>query len=203
VKVREGAHGAGSAELTLTAGETADVTVSLAEKLPVALTMLDANTRRPIAWARIAAAGVEGERADAAGNAVVYFEAGEHQLSIEADGYTALALAVAAGQPAQAELQPVKPLAAGGVGISWTGDRSRCVVGRPLDGGPAALAGIRTNDIIYAVNGISVQGSASAAELIRGPVGKPVTLLVRRDGAAMSFTLVRVELSALQKPSPP
>jgi hypothetical protein len=31
-------------------------------------------------------------------------------------------------------------------------------------------------------------------------VGEPVTLLVRRDGAAMSFTLVRVDLATLPQP---
>ena len=198
VRVRDGQHAAGSAEVRLEAGETADVTISLVEKRPVAVTVVDAKTRQPVADASLSAGDPE-ERAltDAAGSATVYLAPDQRQLSIEAGRYQRLT--VPATQDSLAVALP--PLAAGGVGLSWNySDHSRCLVDRVFDGGPAAKADLRSGDVVYAVDGVSVTDAEKAVNLVRGAVGEPVTLLVRRDGAAMSFTLVRVDLATLPQP---
>ncbi|HJS90292.1 MAG TPA: PDZ domain-containing protein [Steroidobacteraceae bacterium] len=66
-------------------------------------------------------------------------------------------------------------------------------VGEVSPGGPAERAGIRSGDVIVAVNGTDVRGKASArrvVELLRG--AKPddkVKLRVLRDGSARDFTV--------------
>ena len=66
----------------------------------------------------------------------------------------------------------------------------RLVVTSPIDGSPAAAAGIRTGDVIIAVNGTSVDGLtvAAATGRIRGPRGTKVTLTIAR-GTASPFTV--------------
>jgi PDZ domain/Carboxypeptidase regulatory-like domain len=198
VKVRDGQHASGSAEVLLEAGETADVTISLVEKRPVAVTVVDEKTLKPVADASLSGGDPE-ERAltDAAGSATVYLAPDQRQLSIEAGRYQRLTVPVAQDSLAVV----LSPLAPGGVGLSWNyTDHSRCLVDRVLDGGPAAKAGVRSGDVVYAVDGMSVTDAEQAVNLVRGAVGEPVTLLVRRDGAAMSFTLVRVDLATLPQP---
>jgi hypothetical protein len=195
VTVRDAQHDSGSAEVVLIAGETADVTVSLEQRQPVAVTVLDAKTQRPVPHARVTAGDRDGNAsAGEDGKATIYLTEDQHQLSIEAGNHQTLSIPV--GQsPMVVELQPLAP---GGVGIAWDwSDRSRCLIQNVLAGGPAEKAGLRAGDVIYAVNGISVTDARKTIGLVRGPIGEPVTLQARRDGAPMSFTLVRVDLAAL------
>ncbi len=53
-----------------------------------------------------------------------------------------------------------------------------------------------------AVNGEPVEGAADAAELIRGPIGAPVAITVRRDGAELTFQVVRSDLDAMTARTP-
>lgn len=66
---------------------------------------------------------------------------------------------------------------------------------RPMDGQPAALAGLRAGDVVVAVNGESVIGQTldEVIAQIRGPQGSEVTLSVRRVGEAepLEFTVQR------------
>jgi regulator of sigma E protease len=55
-------------------------------------------------------------------------------------------------------------------------------VGRVFAGEPAEKAGIKTGDVILAVDGVSLDVSA-AVDAFRKNVGKPLTLRIRRDGA--------------------
>ena len=73
----------------------------------------------------------------------------------------------------------------------------------PLDGSPAESAGLRSGDLILAVNGESIEGLSllEAVNLIRGPRGSDVTLLVRHLGQIEEVELVvkrdRIELDSV------
>lgn len=66
---------------------------------------------------------------------------------------------------------------------------------RPMDGQPAALAGIQAGDVVVAVDGESVIGQSldEVIAQIRGPEGTQVTITVRRDGVEdpLEFTVLR------------
>ena len=67
-----------------------------------------------------------------------------------------------------------------------------------MAGAPAEAAGLRANDLIYAVNGDSVYGLSldAAVALIKGPEGTEVTLTIVREDADnfMDFTLTRARV---------
>lgn len=72
------------------------------------------------------------------------------------------------------------------------------VVVAPLDGSPAAAAGLRAKDVITSINGQSTSGmSANAAVTkIRGPKGTKVTLGILRGGQEqLNFTITRDTIS--------
>jgi len=62
---------------------------------------------------------------------------------------------------------------------------------QPLPNSPAAKAGIQAGDQILAVDGQSIEGMdlTKAIQLIRGPRGTTVALLIRREGVAEPFTV--------------
>lgn len=66
---------------------------------------------------------------------------------------------------------------------------------RPMDGQPAALAGLRAGDVVIGVDGESVigQGLDEVIAQIRGPEGTEVTLTIRREGEEepLEFTVQR------------
>jgi carboxyl-terminal processing protease len=86
-----------------------------------------------------------------------------------------------------------------GVGIELEMRNRQLVVVAPVDGGPAAKAGVRAGDVIVAIDDKPVRGrdvdEASAG--LRGPEGSPVKLRVRRAGEAEAreFALVRAEIA--------
>ena len=67
-----------------------------------------------------------------------------------------------------------------------------------MQGAPAQAAGLRANDLIYAVNGDSVYGMSldAAVSLIKGPEGTDVTLTIIRENAAdlMDITVTRAKV---------
>ena len=73
----------------------------------------------------------------------------------------------------------------------------------PLGGSPAEAAGLRSGDLILAVNGESIEGLSllEAVNKIRGPRGSEVTLLVRHLGQMEEVELVvrrdRIELESV------
>ncbi len=72
----------------------------------------------------------------------------------------------------------------GGLGIEVTMDQGYIKVVSPIDGTPAASAGIKPGDYIVKVDGQSVMGLTldQAVELMRGPVGSQIKIeLVRKD----------------------
>ncbi len=71
----------------------------------------------------------------------------------------------------------------GGLGIVVQGEEGAIKIVSPMDGSPAARAGLRAGDYITAINGQSLQGQppTQAIKSMRGPVGEAVTLTIARD----------------------
>ena len=84
-----------------------------------------------------------------------------------------------------------------GIGVQLENREEQVVVSAPIDGSPADEAGVKTGDVIVAVDGEGVEGEdvAQIAEKVRGPEGSPVELTVRRGEEEQSFDLEREELA--------
>ncbi len=83
----------------------------------------------------------------------------------------------------------------GGIGAYVTmNDDGQLVIVSPIDGTPAARAGLQPDDIILEVDGKPIAGMDlnEAVALIRGPVGTEVTLTILRSGEDEPFTLTLV-----------
>ena len=89
-----------------------------------------------------------------------------------------------------------------GANVQMNADGKLFIVA-PLDGSPAEAAGLRSGDLILAVNGESIEGLSllESVNLIRGPRGSEVTLLVRHLGQLEEVELVvrrdRIELDSV------
>ena len=72
----------------------------------------------------------------------------------------------------------------GGLGIEVTMDNGLVKVVSPIDDTPAAKAGLQAGDLIFALDGEPVQGLTlqEAVEKMRGKVGTPIKISVRRAG---------------------
>jgi len=72
----------------------------------------------------------------------------------------------------------------GGLGMEITLRDDRITVVSPYQDTPAGRAGVQPGDAIIAVDGNSIIGfsTTEAVELMRGPVGEPVTITIARDG---------------------
>jgi len=83
----------------------------------------------------------------------------------------------------------------GGLGIEVSMESGVVKVIAPIDDTPAAKAGIKSGDYIVKIDGDQVQGKTlmEAVNLMRGPVGAPIELTVRRKGLrkAKIFKIVR------------
>jgi carboxyl-terminal processing protease len=82
-----------------------------------------------------------------------------------------------------------------GIGLDVNLDGGKVTVVSPVDGAPAARAGIMPGDVVVSVDDTPVDEndvSASVARM-RGPAGTPVTLAVVREGATqpLRFALTR------------
>ena len=92
----------------------------------------------------------------------------------------------------------------GGLGIEVTMEDGLIKVISPIDGTPAAKAGIKANDKIAAIDGHAIMGLAldEAIDKMRGEVGTKVTLSIIRPGEKKHFdvTLTRA-IVAVDSPS--
>ena len=83
----------------------------------------------------------------------------------------------------------------GGLGIEIGMEAGVVKVISPIDGTPAAKAGIKAGDYIIKINNTQVQGKSlsEAVDLMRGPAGSPIELTIRRRGEkkALTFNIVR------------
>src|SRR5208282_2541209 len=67
----------------------------------------------------------------------------------------------------------------------------------PIDGTPAAKAGLKAQDIISSINGKSTSGMSpdTAVDAIRGPAGTKVTLGIIRGQSELTFTITRQNIT--------
>ncbi len=72
----------------------------------------------------------------------------------------------------------------GGVGIEISGENDLLTVITPIEGSPAARAGIKPGDLIIAIDGKSTQGHSvdEAVKGLRGPKGSTVKITIQSQG---------------------
>ena len=77
----------------------------------------------------------------------------------------------------------------GGLGIEVTQEEGFVKVVSPIDGTPAAEAGIKSGDFITQVNGESLAGLTldEAVNMMRGPVGSEIIVTIAREGTDEPF----------------
>lgn len=91
-----------------------------------------------------------------------------------------------------------------GLGLEVSMDRGLLRVVAPIDGGPAARAGMRTGDVIMRIDDrpVQVMDPDDAVRALRGPAGTGVRLLLMREGVELPFTLEltreRIELVSVK-----
>ena len=83
----------------------------------------------------------------------------------------------------------------GGLGIEVSMEAGVVKVISPIDDTPASRVGVKAGDYIVRINGEQVQGKTlmEAVNLMRGPVGSPIEITIRRKGLkkAKIFTITR------------
>mgnify|MGYP001286080410 CR=1 FL=1 len=89
----------------------------------------------------------------------------------------------------------------GGLGIEVSMESGVVKVISPIDDTPASKAGIKAGDYIVKINDTQVQGKtlSEAVDLMRGPVGSSIELIVRRRGEKKAITFnIRREIIKIQ-----
>jgi len=83
----------------------------------------------------------------------------------------------------------------GGLGIEVSMESGVVKVISPIDDTPASKAGIKAGDYIIKIDNTQVQGKSlsEAVDLMRGEVGSPIELTIRRRGEkkALTFNIIR------------
>jgi len=82
-----------------------------------------------------------------------------------------------------------------GIGIDVEKRKNRFVIISPIEGSPAAKAGIEPGDVIKRVDGVEISTLEfdEAVARMQGPGGSEVTLVIERRGRDMSFRIRRAK----------
>ena len=85
----------------------------------------------------------------------------------------------------------------GGLGIEVARDNGLIRVVTPIDGTPAAEAGLKPWDLIFKIDEQDIRGTplSEAIKMLRGPVDSTVTLEIMRNGEELTFELTRALIS--------
>lgn len=83
-----------------------------------------------------------------------------------------------------------------GINLQQTKDKTKLLITRTIEDGPAEQAGVKAGDEIVAIDNANAVGITpeQAAEKIRGTAGTPVQLSVRRDTSISKISIVRREI---------
>jgi len=85
-----------------------------------------------------------------------------------------------------------------GIGVQLEARNGEVVVAAPIDGSPAEKAGIRSDDVLVAVDGKSVKGDeiSEIVQKVKGPEGTSVEVTVRHEGRKREYHLRRAQITA-------
>lgn len=85
-----------------------------------------------------------------------------------------------------------------GIGVQLKPDAAGAKVDLVMPGGPSEKAGLQDDDVITAVNGVSIAGKSleSIIPSIRGPIGSAVVLTVTRGGQSLQLSVTRGPVSS-------
>ncbi|MCR8968831.1 S41 family peptidase [Facklamia sp. 7083-14-GEN3] len=83
-----------------------------------------------------------------------------------------------------------------GIGVQFMLKDGLPTVIAPVDGTPAAKAGIKANDIFLKANDVDLQGldTSEIVQNIRGPLGSEITLTIKRGQSTFEVTMIREEI---------
>ena len=83
-----------------------------------------------------------------------------------------------------------------GIGAEVQEKNGSVVIVAPIDGSPAQKAGLRSGDIILAVDNIPVSSVTDAVTRIRGPAGTAVAITFQNtDGITSTISIVRAKIN--------
>lgn len=86
-----------------------------------------------------------------------------------------------------------------GIGIQFMMRNNQVTVIAPIDGTPAAEAGILPNDILLEADGVELTGmdTNQIVEIIRGEIGSEIELLIQRGTSTFTVTLKRADIPVI------
>lgn len=203
VEVRSAGFVTTTRRVSVKGDTTADVT--LQRGLRVSGVVRDAESRQPIAGAKVALEGTERATVTGADGAFVLegMSPAGFSLQASAEGHNTRVVGVSQpSAPVEIELTKVAADAGpktelAGIGLVLRGRGDALVVGQVMPSGGAAAAGIMTGDEITSVDGhvVAELGFEPAIRAIRGPVGSQVELMVRRGEKNVPVLAVRKRIS--------